>query len=883
MPTVHALITTKLQRPLPRPDWVARSKLVKRLNEAICLGQRLLLVSAPVGCGKTTLIAAWLDQAAMPSVWVSLDDDDNDPARFVAYLYAGVRSAQAPGRLEPPPPGFAIGDLINTINALDRPLIVVLDDYHVIHNAVIHAGLAFLLERMPAQVHLAVLTRADPALPVPRWRARGQVLELRLEDLRFNVQEAADLIKRSTGTPLTGAEIEALTERTEGWVAGLQIAATSLRGQVDPVGFIRFFTGRHRHLLDFFVTEVFERQPREIQEFLLNTALVDRLCAPLGDALCGPPLGDGQSAQTTLDYLDHANLFILPLDPQRQWYRYHRLFADLLRQQLHQRYPQREAELHQRASGWWAENGFPDEAIDHALLAGHVDRAADLIETCAEATLMRSEIATFNGWMGRLPAGTVDQRPTLLAYHSWSLLWSGAALDQLAPQIRRLNSAGDPDARGAPFQAFLAAVQGQGREARQFAELALARLPAGARLLRNLAQFMLASGYLAEGDTPNGMEALERASQSSERAGHIMLAVLALCGTADLRRRQGRLRDSEALLQHALRLATDAEGRPLAIAGRALVALADLARERNDLDGAQALIDQGNALFDHVSPFGSFNARLVAAQLAMAKDDLVTARREADLALTQAARSDYMAGDDRLAEMVAARVAIAASDLISAHRWAQGCGLEGQPRTPKPDPFSGRLHKYEALVAARLWLAEGDAAQVIDVLGPTADELASLDRNGLLLECLALLALAHWHRREHDQAQDCLQRSLMLAEAEGYQRLYLDLGETMRIVLAHAQPRLTEPRLRAYAARLLGAFEPRRARSAILIDPLSEREREILPWLASELSIRELAARLLISENTLRTHLKSIYAKLGAHSRYEAVVRAREIDLLNKN
>lgn len=891
------LLATKLQVPPLAPSLVPRPALLKRLDEGLRQDRRLILVSAPAGYGKTTLLGEWVRQRGLPVAWISLDEGDNDPVRFLAYLITALRTikpqvgAAALSVLQSSPSQpleAVLTPLVNGMVEVQGSLLIALDDYHLIDVQAVHAATAFLLERLPPQAHLAIATRADPPLPLARLRGRGQLTELRLNDLRFTPDEAARFLEGALGLKPYPEDVATLTSRTEGWAAGLQMAAASMRGHEDITGFIHALTGSHRYVLDYLIEEVLQRQTEHVQAFLLQTSVLDRLCGPLCDALTGRT----EEGQGILEALEHANLFIIPLDDRREWYRYHRLFADLLQQRLVQSQPEIVPTLHCRASLWYERRGLMEEAIEHALAAGDPQRAAELIERVAEIMFMRSEVVTLSGWIERLPEGELLGRPTLCVYHAWALLWSGSPLETVERRLKMVARDGGFSSRAAPLQAFVALLKGQIARTGDLSRRALEGLPEGESLLRSLATLLQANLSLVEGDTAAGIQALEEIAHASQQTGNVLIATLVLCHLAELRHKQGALRQAEALYQQALDLATDIGGRRLPVAGKALIGLGDLAWHRNDLDTAERLLKEGVELCKRWSRIGMFEGQVTLAMIREAKGDRAGAFETVKTLRAMAQQFDATEADDHIVDMIEARLHIRQGNLAPAHRWAEGRSLVAEASKAKEarveDFITARLRKYEYPILARLWLAEGrhdDALELLDGLLTIAEQT---DRKVLTLEAEILKALAHQAKAQTGRALASLGRAMALAEPEGFVRLFLDEGGPMEALLEALRPGLQDPALAAYVNRLLAALSPAptpptpTAQPEGPVEPLSEREFEVLRLLPSGLTGPEIAEELFITVNTLHTHLKNIYGKLGVHSRIQAVERARDLNLLQR-
>jgi LuxR family maltose regulon positive regulatory protein len=472
------LLKAKLYVPQSRPALVSRPRLIHRLNEGIHSARKLTLISGPAGFGKTTLLGGWVRQADRPVAWLSLDEGDGDPVRFWAYLTAAL--GRLPGFASSPdldgttaPTEHDLAQLLNGLGRLPTPAALVLDDYHLVADPVVHEHVTYLLAHLPPALHLIIATRADPPLPIARLRAQGQLTEIRQADLCFTHAEAAAFLRQVMGLNLTSADVATLADRTEGWIAGLQMAAVSMQQRDDLSGFVRAFAGSHRYVMDYLVEEVLRRQPADVQAFLLGTSILERLSAPLCDAV----LRHAGSARPILEHLEGANLFCTALDDRRAWYRYHRLFADLLQRQLAERDPDRIPELHRRASAWYEAQELLPEAIEHALAAGDAERAATLIEQVAEPLLMRTEVAALRRWLDALPEATLDRHPELCAYHAWLLLLGGEPLRTIESRVAAVREHADrAPGRLQAVRALIALFQGQIEHAAALLEGARATL-----------------------------------------------------------------------------------------------------------------------------------------------------------------------------------------------------------------------------------------------------------------------------------------------------------------------------------------------------------------------------------------------------------------------
>lgn len=897
---LDTLLETKFHIPPPLTNIVSRGRLVSRLDAGLRQGSRLTLISAPAGYGKTTLLGEWIRRSNLTAAWLSLDVGDNDPARFLAYVISALQRVK-PGvgekslnnlqSSQSQTPISLLSPLVNEMSQISTDFLIVFDDYHNIHNQVVHDTVSFFLEHLPPQAHIAITTRADPLLPVARLRGRGQITELRQNDLRFTEEEAAQFLEMVSGLEFSAEDVSALTARTEGWAAGLQMAAKSISEQKQVSTFVQDFTGSNRYILDYLLEEVLQSQPESIQSFLLHTSILDQLCGPLCDAVIGHTIDSFASSQTILESLEHKNLFIIPLDDRREWYRYHRLFADLLKQRLTLLHPDIEQELQKRASDWYEGNELIEAAIEHALAAGDSERAASLIEHCAETTLMQSQVTTLSGWLEQLPEEEIHRRPTLGVYHAWALLWKGAPLEAIEARLEIAASREDHPAEVLPLQAFLAIYNGDISNAEKLAGQALEKLPEEDNLLRSIAYFILASVYITKGDTSKGFQTLEETARVSRRAGNVMMAVLVFCELGDQRYKQGRLHQAKTLYQQALELGTNEQGEQLPVAGKALIGLGDITREWNDFENAERFLTDGIALAEQWSVLGTFEGYLNLIMLKDSQGDTRTADEMFSYARELAFQFDASEMDDLVIDMFAARRDIALGDLQSARQWAehrdQGIRSSKLDSGKFDDILIARMQKYENIIFARLLIAEEQYAQALTLLEQVLPEVIQAERLMLIVEVESLQAIALQALGKKPEAITVLSNALKLAEPEGFVRIFVDQGQAVKELLEMTRKEEEEKTIVAYIDRLLEAYThkpgmevtaPSRQKRHI-IEPLSDREMEVLRLLPTGLSSTEMAEELTISVNTLRTHLKNIYAKLGVHSRYEAIERARETGL----
>jgi LuxR family transcriptional regulator, maltose regulon positive regulatory protein len=895
------LVSTKLTIPLAKRELVSRPRLVDRLNQG--LEGKLILVSAPAGYGKTQLLSTWARKCSLPVGWISLDEGDNDQVRFLSYLLASLENIQ-PGIGENiiallqlpqiPIEEELLANILNDIARSEKPFILVLDDYHLIHEPVVHRILIYLLNHFPPQIHLVIASRADPPLQLARLRARSELTELRLADLSFTVEESTQFCNRIMELGLQDEQVTALTTRTEGWIAGLQMAALSLHASTDKSGWIKSLSGSHRFILDYLVEEVLKDQPEGIQTFLINTSLLDRLAGSLCDTIMGR-----EDSQEILEKLERANLFILPLDEERLWYRYHRLFSDLLQKRLSQISPDLGPVLHCRASNWFEKHGFVDEAIHHALAAKSYERAAILIEDNVEATLMRSEVKTFLNWIDRLPDEYMRARPKLGFFRAWALLMSGHPLEVVERHLHNIASDMDAaemtsimDSRISVLQAYLMTFKADIQHAAALCRQALEQLPKNDLFLRSIAAWILSLERLQNGDLQDGILALNEVARLSQDVGNTLVTVGVLCDQAKLYKRQGRLQQAKVVLERALQLATGPQGQRLPVASKALIEMGDIKREWNYLEEAEADLAESIELSRQWSEIAAFSAYLPLARIRMAQGDMVAARQVIETACQIAQKSEATQLDDLVADLLQAIFFIRQGDIAAAMHWAQKRGVVlGVSPEPCPgldesqDYISSHLRKYQQIVLARLFILQVQAAEALDLLEALLAQSQELGRIDLTIEIQILRALAFQIQGDTTQAMDALAQALSLAEPGGYIRIFLDEGEAMIHLLRQAASQGLAP---SYVAKLLATSgEPdtterdiKPSHSYLLIEPLSERELQVLCLLAAGMSNREIADELVVAVSTIHSHCKSIYGKLDVHARSDAVQRAWELELI---
>jgi len=874
---IPPVLKTKLYIPtLPR-ELVRRPRLIERFG----LERRLTLISAPAGFGKTTLICTWIRECEQPAAWLSLEDSDNDPVRFLSYLITAFQTIQpelAAGllsefhTLKPSAAEYVLTQLLNEITDIEEHCILVFDDYHLIHDNTIHGYLSFLVEHLPQKLHLVLCTRADPPLPLATLRARGQLTELRAEDLRFTREETVEFLNRLMGLDLSVSDIRVLADHTEGWIAGLQMAAVSLQGRGDASGFIKSFTGSNRYILDYLVEEVLSRQPETIQRFLLKTSILDRLTGPLCEVLSGQP-----DSGAILEQLERNNLFILPLDSERSWYRYHLLFADLLRRRAEQIYSRQMPELHRLASHWYEENDMITEAIDQTLAQRDFQRAMELIGNHTQPTLMRSEFATVLRWIEALPQELVCTRPLLCVYHALGLLMAGAPMNQIQAQIDAAVQSGSSDSIAgqlAAFRAFLSAIQGDIEESLRQSNLAMELLPEEEQFFRSAISRVLANvTYASSGDIPKSIQVFEDNIRKCRAAGNMTIAGALMSELGELRTTQGRLHEAKAVYEQAIEQTADAAGTPMPVAGLAIIGLGNLLREWNDLEPAETQLNEGIELVRNLGVIGTLDGYIALARVKQAQGKPREAQQVMDTVHKIATRFDASDLDDLMVDLHRARLWLVQNQVDAAERWHS----EWVARRNKNDeslPYV--LQELDQILHARILLARGEAEGCMRVARQRQKDADKLGRTGVVLETLILQCLAASVQGNKEQALHTLEQALSIAEPEEYLRIFLDEGPPMAQLLYQAAELGIH---REYVGRILSAFPPIRE-SQQLIEPLSQRELEVLLILAQGSSNKEVARRLFISLPTVKWHTSNIYGKLGVQNRTQAVAKARALGLL---
>ncbi len=878
------LLTTKLYIPPPRPNLVERPRLVALLDEGLRADRKLTLIAAPPGFGKTTLVAEWLYSKAreIPSysiAWLSLDEADNDPARFFVYLIAALRQIDGEvgqaaqsllGAPQLPPVASLMTLIIGDITDIP-PFVLVLDDYHLIHSPLIHNAIEFLINYQPPQMHLCMATRADPPLSLPRLRVRGQMTEIRADDLRFTAKESAAFLNRALGLTLEADKVAALEARTEGWIAGLQLAALSMRGKKDIAGFIDAFSGSNRHVIDYLAAEVLAQQSDEIRDFMCQTSILDQLTALLCQAVTGK-----ENSLALLRQLEQANLFLSPLDQRGEWYCYHRLLADFLRTELE---PQHKATLHLKAARWYEANHLLPQAVDHALASGDTSESARLIAQVGNWALAQCMIVTVLGWLDMLPDEIVRANGELASHKAWALFVTGR-IKEARSYIRSVEASLREDSNPLDRGRLLSLKCNTAEPAQvvRLAREALDLIGDADPFSRGITLFMLGDAQDKVGDVAGAIETFQQVLDVGQQYGEHLSTAVAAGHLAISLNSQGKRRQALMICQRAVEQYVDAHGRPLPQAGLVHAQCGILEYEANHLPRARLYLQQGLELGQQSATVPVILYAMEGlAQLEFAMGESETALttiQEAKRLASQAVK--YVWYDETLA--LEATLESRRGNLLAAERWTASASLSVAESADS-------LHRYKYVASARLLLAQNHPQEAQAILANLERSAKHDNRQRDLITLHILQSLAERQFDHEKNALDYLEQALRLAAPEDYIRAFLDeepaIAE-MLVKLRHVAPVFVDELLTAFAASLPYPHPPAPPSpyTPILAESLSEREAQVLHLLATDLTAPEIAEQLVVEVSTIRSHIKHIYGKLDAHSRYEAVERARALGIL---
>jgi len=910
------ILVTKLFIPTSRPELLSRPRLIEQLSNG--LHRKLTLISAPAGFGKTTLVTEWLNHLQLDSgaenhgeietAWLSLDEHDNDLVRFLMYFITAMYRIEGFGAEfgqealsmlrspQPPPSGTILTSIINDIAEITGKIFMVLDDYHLIDAQPIHDALKFLLENLPPQLHMVITTREDPPLPLSRLRARGQLNELRAADLCFNSAEVVEFFNQVLGLGLKSEDIAVLEARTEGWIAGLQLAALSMQGRADTSGFIQSFAGSNRLVLDYLIDEVLDRQSIELQDFLLQTAILDRLSGPLCDAvrfgIKSPNSSEGtsKSGEKILELLEQSNLFIIPLDDNRCWYRYHHLFADLLRQRLRQTRPDQLPELHRRASIWFGQQGFRAEAIDHALSGANYERAIELIDAHVDGNYEEVAPLIIHNWLAAIPAELICSSPQLCLLQAWNQFTGGQfeaaersfqvvdqllGIDDQLSTLERDKLAG----RTASIRAFIASYSGDLPGSIRFAQQALDILPTEELAWRSAATLTLGDAYAAQGQITTAYQIRSEALEMSKSSGNPFIQMIANLNLAETLWQQGQLQHVIEICERQMKIAEKHDMAETAMVGWLLGLWGAALTEINDLERALNLSKKGVELAEA----GQDLTYICFSNLHRVR--VLFSAGELSAAETLIQKLARMANESELplwaTSQVAAwqtRIWLVQGKLDATAQWVIKRGLE------PTDEFLF-VSEPEYIALARILLAQGQLSKASDLLKRMRSAAEVGGRYLRVVELCLLQALTAQSDGESSLAMAYLTQAIEFAAGRGTLRTFVHEGPALARLLYEAVKRKIEPE---FVQRLIAAFpaespEPARAtkfETDEWVEPLTDRELEILQRIAEGLTNKEIGNRLYLSANTVKAHLRNVYGKLNVNNRTQAVNRARALGLI---
>lgn len=893
MPT--PLLKTKLYIPAPSPNTVSRPRLCERLDQG--LAGKLTLVAAPAGFGKTTLLSYWIQRCSQAFAWVSLDETDNDPSIFWVYVVKALQRAcegfdqvvlASFNPLQLPAVPTLVTSLINDLSANQQKIVLVLDDYHIISNTEIHKQIVFLINNLPSQLHIILSTRANPPLPLAQLRAKSQLSELRVDDLRFTLQEATTFLNKILELGLSSTDIGTLDERTEGWAAGLQLAALSMRGRADRQAFITAFSGSHHFVLEYLTEEVINQSSEAQRHFLLQTSILDSFCAPL----CNQVLGIIDSA-SQLSEIQRSNLFLVSLDDERIWFRYHHLFADLLKNRLRQDFGSDEImELYHRAGQWYQEQTNLDQAIKYYLLAQNFEQAAALIVQVASSTMLHGQLKTILNWIEALPENFLEIRPRLRFYQAWALSLGGqhkvaekilvdtkSSLEDLPDSAENQNLRGE---LAALLTGIITYYNDPPRIIRE-AQEALTYLTKDSLIPRARVHIALGTAYAYSGEMGRAIQKYQRARDLALKAKNPFLATAAVELLAGMQiYHLGLLKDAHQNLEQVLDLGRAKNGTYQAFTGTAHVLLAAIYLEWDNLDAAKKFLGKSFELLQQ----GGIGYSLTHAYCTQAR--LHLAERKPDDAVESLRLASQAAQDSPLLHILIhnlacqTKLALSLGDVEKAARLAED-------DSKFSETLPTYLHEVQQISAAWVSLVQGNLDKSIDTLNHIYAQAEAAGRMAHVIEIYLVKALTYQKQGELSKAIQSLKRSISLAASEGYTRIFLERGKPVWKLLSLIADQNFNHH---FVSNLLAAFDaetadPRLLRKAnlrppiqdSLIEPLSERECEVLKLIAAGYTNQQIADTLVVSLNTIKKHTTHIYSKLGVKNRTEAANYAHELSL----
>jgi LuxR family maltose regulon positive regulatory protein len=886
------LLRTKFYVPPIRSTQIARQRLSDLINTG--MEQSLILVSAPAGYGKTTLVSSWLKEKQIPSAWLSLDGGDNDPVRFLQYLITALSplasgiEVEAYGMLQGIQPAqfeYVINLMVNELSSFPEPFVLVLDDFHVIQSESVQKILAYLLEHLPPQMHLALLSRTDPPLPLSRLRARNKLTDIRADQLRFTREEIAAFLNDVMGLALSADDLSAMETRTEGWIVSLQLAALSMRSSKDIHSFVSAFTGSHHYVMDYLVEEVLGLQPKKVCDFLMQTSILDQMCGPLCESVIDADPEEPVDGQAMLEALERMNLFVIPLDDERCWYRYHHLFADVLRKRLEQHYPGSLPRLHQRASLWFEQNGLIPEAIRHSLTGGDQDRVIQLIEQYGAILVLSGEYNALSNWIKAVESRS-QTHPWIHIIKAWLFILTGQPerAEELLQIAEKLISSLEADTQNKLMQGAIATgrayrsfINGDTNRTATFARQAMEDLPGVdliSRSIRSIATALLGDACLMNGELEEARRAYTEARKIGQAAGDVHVIMIVNCALGRIFMEQGLLHQAAEIYAEALQMATRPDGRKAATAGEVYAELSQVSYEWNNLDTTLEQVHNCISLcrqWGH-QPFQAIGS-IMLARLEQIQGHPEAALEAMNIAENLTREHHFAFKYTVWVKHALVRLWIAQGNLEKASHIVQESGI-----TIKDEISFVREPEFLALL--RLLLAQGDYDASLVLSRRILKKAETARQIGRIIEVLVLQALIFEGRKELDQALTALKKALSLAKPEKYIRTFTDEGEPMARLLHLARSRQIETE---YVSALLSVFEKAAGSTQpppkLLTEPLTAREVEVLKLIEAGHSNQEIAEKLVISFTTVKRHISNIYTKLGVRSRTQAVAIGKELKL----
>ncbi|HAF62029.1 MAG TPA: hypothetical protein DCK95_06855 [Anaerolineaceae bacterium] len=887
------LLHTKFFLPKVREHLVHRPRLTSLLEDGI--SKRVVLISAPAGYGKTSLLADWNQEYQHPIAWLNIDESDNNPTLFIEYLIHAFNDCGFPQLQEilAKKKDLFQGNIRQDINILlncmlsaQENIILVLDDYHLIHTTSIHENMNFMIENLPENVHIVLITRADPPFNLSRWRVNGHLTEIRRADLCFTQQEASDFFTTSIGRFFSRRNIRALTNKTEGWIAGMQLAASAIRSLQDEKSistFIESFKGTNRFILDYLVEEALKNQPEDVREFLLYSSILDRFCAPLCDLIL-----EKDNSQEMLERLERYNLFIIPLDNQRTWYRYHNLFADLLQSQLQKSDKEKIRKMHLQASEWFEKNGNLSEAIEHSFQAEDYQRTSRLVQAQGEYALSHGQFTTFMNWVRRIPAEILHQNPTLCSYYVICLILEGSAYQEILSLLDIIENAEEHCSyQPAAIKALLCILQGKQQEAAMQLEI-IKQNPPDDEFFAGLYDLM--QSLYTPSSIRNTMDRLRKTYNKSRANGNLIIAIVSLSYIGDLYKYQGKLTEASRTYQDVLAMSEIGNDEFLSASSVALLGLAEIAYKHNQLDEAKRLLQQGLNMTTRweISHFFGLSTTLARVHIAMGEvKEAVNAMQKAEDLATQ---FDMTEVDDFVVACRIIQLKLLMGNIDEIEEWENQIDTSKLGLAKELNSFSVFFSTVDDLYAfTHAWflLYQGEAQQAITILQNLYDDSLKDNLDDFTIQYAVLLAVAYDKNKDRTKAMRYLHKALTLAQPENQIQVFLEQGTDILNLLYEAARQDIQPE---YTGKLLALFpqlELKKGKDEFIIldgamiEPLSDREHEILALIAEGLSNQQIAYKLHLSLSTIKVHSYNIYRKLNVHSRVQAVSRAKALFIIS--